>query len=87
MPIQVLSSINKILAFQHTASSFPSPTRTIILPFLFRPVLPIRCTSLIGELEASKHIIRSTSPISRPSSPTDVEITVLYPPERNRRRI
>lgn len=67
-----------------TCSSLPSVTSTTIRPLRFLPVLPMRCTSLIGEALASKHTIRSTSPISSPSSPTHVATRVLYPPSRNR---
>ena len=51
----------------------PSLTMTKVLPpLLFLPVLPIHCTSLMGLLWASKPTIRSTSPMSSPSSPLHV---------------
>ena len=67
-----------------TRSSRPSARITTILPCRLRPVLPMRCMRRIGLFWASKHMIRSTSPISKPSSPTQVETSVLYPPSRNR---
>ena len=58
-------------------SSLPAATRTTIRPLLFRPVRPIRCTRRTGLFAASKHTMRSTSPISSPSSPTHVATRVL----------
>ena len=37
----------------------------------------------MGDLDTSNSTMRSTSPISRPSSPTQVATRVLYPPLRN----
>ena len=77
---QRFSNFNSICGFgkkKLTASSFPSPTNITIRPSLFRPVRPILCTKRIGEFEASKQMMRSTSPISKPSSPTEVDTTVL----------
>lgn len=63
-----------------TSCSFPSVTRTIIWPSRLRPVLPILCTNLIGECcDTSKHIIKSTSPTSNPSSPiSDITKELIY---------
>ena len=69
--------------WKQTFSSFPSVISMTILPARFLPVRPILCTKRVGDLCASKQIIRSTSPISKPSSPTQVDTSVLYPPARN----
>lgn len=53
-------------------------------PERLRPVRPSRCTNLIGDLLASKQIIKSTSPISNPSSATLVAINTLKSPHLNR---
>lgn len=52
-------------------------------PRRFRPVRPILCTRRMGFFCASKQTMRSTSPMSRPSSPTQVDTSVLKPPWRN----
>lgn len=66
-----------------TLSSRPSDRMTTILPCRLRPVRPIRCTRRVGFFCASKQTMRSTSPISNPSSPTQVDTSVLKPPWRN----
>lgn len=52
-------------------------------PARFRPVLPIRCTIRTGLLSASKLTMRSTSPMSRPSSAMHVATRQLNSPEKN----
>lgn len=66
-----------------TLSSRPSDRITTIRPCRLRPVRPIRCTRRVGFFCASKQTMRSTSPISNPSSPTQVDTSVLKPPWRN----
>lgn len=69
---------------KYTCSSFPSVTIITTLPSAFRPVLPILCIIRIGDLfDISKHTIKLTSPISKPSSPIEVEIRVLHSSLRN----
>lgn len=58
---------------------------TTMRPFLRRPVRPMRWTRRMGLFCASKHTIRSTSPMSNPSSPTHVDTSVLKPPSLNLR--
>ena len=50
------------------------------LPFPALPVRPNLCTILTGEAKQSYEIIKSTSPISSPSSPTLVAIKVFISP-------
>lgn len=66
-----------------TLSSRPSARTTTMRPRRFRPVRPILCTRRMGFFCASKQTMRSTSPMSRPSSPTQVDTSVLKPPWRN----
>ena len=73
-----------LTCLSYTCSSLPSVTSMTIRPSLLRPVRPILCTRRIGDACASKQTIRSTSPMSRPSSPTHVATRVLYPPCRKR---
>lgn len=66
-----------------TLSSRPSARMTTMRPRRLRPVRPILCTRRMGFFCASKQTMRSTSPMSRPSSPTQVDTSVLKPPCRN----
>ena len=54
-----------------------SVIRRTMRPCRARPVRPIRWTSRIGDLSASKQMIKSTLPISKPSSPIDVDTMTL----------
>lgn len=66
-----------------TLSSRPSARMTTMRPWRLRPVRPMRCTRRMGLFWASKQTMRSTSPMSSPSSPTQVDTSVLKPPWRN----
>lgn len=70
-----------------TCSSFPSLKRETIRPRRLRPVRPVLWMLRTALLFVSKQITRSTSPISRPSSPTQVDTKTLYPPPRKFSRI
>lgn len=79
----VYSKIND-KTIMHTICSLPSVSKVMHLPDLFRPVRPSLCMNLIGDLLASKQMIKSTSPISKPSSATLVAINTLKSPHLKR---
>ena len=72
-----VSSLHHTVPTVLACSSFPSVTSMTMRPCRLRPVRPMRCTRRMGLLWASKHTMRSTSPISSPSSPTHVDTRVL----------
>jgi len=73
------------LTFSYAFCSTPSVTSTTTRPACFRPVRPKRWIERVADVGASKHTIRSTSPMSSPSSPIDVATSTLCVPFSNSR--
>jgi len=71
--------------FSYAFCSTPSVTSTTTRPACFRPVRPKRWIERVADVGASKHTIRSTSPMSSPSSPIDVATSTLCVPFSNSR--